>query len=34
VWVEVSKKIEETLDSITLSEIIKRYEKKGSGILK
>jgi Rrf2 family protein len=34
VWVEISKKIEETLDSVTLSEIIRRYEKKGSGILK
>jgi Rrf2 family protein len=34
VWVEVSKKIEQTLDAITLSDIVKRYEQKESGILK
>jgi len=34
VWVEVSKKIEETLASITLSDVIKRHQQKESGILK
>jgi Rrf2 family protein len=34
IWIEVSRKIEETLDSITLSDILKRYQQKESGILK
>jgi len=34
VWEELSKKIEKILDAITLSDIIKKYHQKESGILK